>query len=275
MTIRNMTLDDLQQVLLWAEQEGWNPGIDDAFAFFAADPKGFFIKEVGGRPTAAISVVNHNAAFAFLGLYLCRSDSRGQGYGIEIWRHAIRHAGARSIGLDGVPEQQANYAKSGFTKTGRTIRYQGQLPHEDAKHVRLAQGDDLERLIAADALVTGVSRTAFSRAWFSPAQTRQTHVLTASDASAFATTRACSDGIKVGPIHANSADEVMRLLMAAPRKSAQSALYVDVPEGCTAFADLLESQGFTAVIETARMYSGTPPKSLTPSYYAIASMELG
>ena len=130
MTIRMMTLGDLQEVLGWAGDEGWNPGLDDAEAFLAADPLGFLITEVGGERAAAISVVNHDPGFAFLGLYLCKPQFRGQGTGLDVWREGIAHAGGRSIGLDGVPEQQDNYAQSGFIKYSSTIRFEGRLDAE-------------------------------------------------------------------------------------------------------------------------------------------------
>ena len=46
---RTMTPDDLRTVLDWAAAEGWNPGHDDATAFHAADPEGFFVAEEDGR----------------------------------------------------------------------------------------------------------------------------------------------------------------------------------------------------------------------------------
>ena len=276
MTIRRMTLEDLQMVLGWAADEGWNPGIDDATAFFTADPEGFFISEVAGKPAAAISVVNHNAEFAFLGLYLCRPEFRGQGLGIDIWRFGLEHAGARCVGLDGVPQQQDNYMKSGFTKTGRTIRYQGTLPKKTTEHIRLANTSDIPALVKADALATGFTRSAFSRSWLSNTQTRQTSLLLdGSDTLAFATSRQCADGVKVGPLQAETAEQALDLAMATQRESSASSIFVDVPDHSEHLSELLERHGFTPVFETARMYSHTPPDNRTPSYCAIATMELG
>ena len=115
-----MSIEELEEVLGWAADEGWNPGLDDAKAFYAADPAGFLVKEVQKEIVAAISVVNHDPHFAFLGLYLCKPQYRGQGHGIDVWHAGIAHAGSRSIGLDGVPDQQENYARSGFVKCGST-----------------------------------------------------------------------------------------------------------------------------------------------------------
>ncbi|MEO0387662.1 MAG: GNAT family N-acetyltransferase, partial [Pseudomonadota bacterium] len=111
---RTAPRDALDTMLDWAAAEGWNPGLDDAAAFFAADPDGFFVTlDDAGQPVAAISVVNHTPTFAFLGLYIVRPSDRGRGNGLALWRHALAHAGPRSIGLDGVEAQQDNYAASG------------------------------------------------------------------------------------------------------------------------------------------------------------------
>ena len=101
MILRNADLSELETVLDWAAAEGWNPGLADAEAFYTADPQGFFVAEADGAPVAAISVVNHDAKNAFLGLYICKPEVRGQGIGFALWQHALRHAGDRSVGLDG------------------------------------------------------------------------------------------------------------------------------------------------------------------------------
>ena len=54
---RPMSAAELETVMGWAAEEGWNPGLADAAAFHAADPEGFFLTLVGGEPVAAISVV--------------------------------------------------------------------------------------------------------------------------------------------------------------------------------------------------------------------------
>ena len=82
-----MSVDELDTVLSWAADEGWNPGLADAEAFHAVDPEGFFKATVKGEPVAAISVINHDSENSFLGLYLCRPEWRGRGIGFKTWRH--------------------------------------------------------------------------------------------------------------------------------------------------------------------------------------------
>ena len=52
-----------QRSLDWAATEGWNPGLDDAAAFQAADPDGFLGAFVDGEMVAGISAVAYDDRF--------------------------------------------------------------------------------------------------------------------------------------------------------------------------------------------------------------------
>ena len=276
MTTRAMTLAELQTVLDWAADEGWNPGLDDAQAMHAADPHGFFVKVVDGAPVAAVSVVNHTPDFAFLGLYLCRPEFRGQGHGMDVWRAGIAHAGGRSIGLDGVPEQQANYAKSGFVKYGRTVRFEGRIDAAPDPRVGLAPEGDIGALIAFDARMCGMDRTAFAASWFNSSANRQTVVLKDRGAiTGCATFRRCRAGVKIGPLYAASQRDAQALLASNPFAQADDPVLVDVPDPESPLGTGLKAQGFQPVFETARMFTGERPDADPTPFHAIATMELG
>jgi hypothetical protein len=269
--IRPMTLPDLETVLTWAADEGWNPGLDDAEPFHQADPEGFLIKHVDGRPTAAISVVNHSEDYAFLGLYLCRPEFRGQGHGLDIWRAGLAHAGTRTVGLDGVPAQQQNYARSGFVRAGRTVRYRGRMAPRPDHTLREAQPDDIRRLAEAEAWATGTRRDRFLGEWFRTTPDRRTLVDPAHDA--YATIRRCREGWKIGPL-AGPSTEVAVALMEALLPD-EAPVSIDLPEESSSLAAVLSAAGFESVFETARMYLGEPPVQAPPSCYAVATLELG
>ncbi len=133
--IRPMRPDEISIAVDWAAAEGWNPGFADAACFAAVDPQGFFIGEVDGAP-AAVSCVNYNAGFAFLGFFIVRADLRGRGYGSRIWNAAMTHAGPRIVGLDGVVAQQQNYRKSGFEYAYANVRYGGSVVAPAAPQAR-------------------------------------------------------------------------------------------------------------------------------------------
>src|SRR5262249_16644187 len=100
--IRAMRPEEIAIAGDWAAGEGGSPGLGDGVCFNRVDPDGFLIGELDGAPAATISCLNYDSAFAFLGFYIVRRDLRGRGYGLRIWNAAIAHAGARTIGLDGV-----------------------------------------------------------------------------------------------------------------------------------------------------------------------------
>lgn len=273
--MRTAREDEIALLLDWAAAEGWNPGLDDARAFFAADPGGFFVAERAGAPVAAISVVNHSADFAFLGLYLCLPAFRGQGIGYALWKHALEHAGPRTVGLDGVADQQANYARSGFVRTGSTTRLEGRLPAGDPSGIRDLGAGDLAAAAALDRAANGVERPAFLEAWLGESPTRTSVVLEGQGGIAgLATARACRAGCKIGPVVAPDLEAALALAAAAARRIGAEDAIIDVPEDQPEFRAALEDLGFVPTFATARMYRGAIPAT-SPALFAIATMELG
>jgi GNAT superfamily N-acetyltransferase len=272
---REMTPADLSLVLDWAAAEGWNPGLEDAEAFHAADPGGFFVAEEQGVPVAAISVVNHSDSFAFLGLYLCQPDWRGRGIGYGLWQHAIGHAGTRTVGLDGVPDQQANYARSGFVHAGATTRYAGQVAAKASARVRSATDADIPDLIALEAGASGWFKPAYLSAWFGQSAQRTTYVLGRADGAilSMVTVRACREGAKIGPLVAADAEDALALLHHAATAFGE-ALIIDVPGSSQGLAGICQSLGLAPGFHTARMYRGAG-QAARSWFYAVASLELG
>ncbi|WP_297778535.1 GNAT family N-acetyltransferase [uncultured Roseovarius sp.] len=271
---RTATLPEVERMLDWAADEGWNPGRDDAAAFYAADPQGFFVAEVERQAVAAISVVNHSKSYAFLGLYLCRPDFREQGIGFALWQHAITHAGGRTVGLDGVPAQEANYAKSGFVLADRTRRLTGVIAI-DAPSLPVATQEDFATLARLDKAATGVSRERFLGEWLRNGPTRKTVLLReGADVTGFATARLCREGVKIGPIVVSDAAAALHLAHQAAATLAEPLAIIDVPDRCAAFGALLRQTGFVEGFATARMYRGVGP-DIGATLHAVGTMELG
>ena len=272
---RTANLDDVERMVDWAAREGWNPGLDDAAAFHRSDPGGFFVAEAGGEPVASISVVNHSDTFAFLGFYICRPEWRGAGIGLALWRHALAHAGGRTVGLDGVAAQEANYARSGFARTGASVRHEGRLDARDDPRIRPLRAEDIDAVLRLDTEAGGVARPAFLRAWVAGTETRRTVVLGSEGrAAGFATVRMCRDGVKIGPVIAPTAADALALAEAAVAQFPGERTIIDVPSSNTDLTAALRDRGFRETFATARMYRGTPPH-VSARLQAIATMELG
>jgi len=265
-----MTNGDLETVLGWAEDLGWNPGHEDAAVFCATDPSGFFVSRVGGTPVAAISVVNHSDAFAFLGLYICVPEWRGRGVGLDLWQIALMHADQRTIGLDGVPEQQQNYEASGFVGSGRTTRYIGSIGG-DAGQVAKADPSMVDALASLEAKATGYRKRVFMRHWLTPCATRKTLAL--QDAQGFVTVRKCKMGAKIGPLVAQCLEDAKSLLHAAASVFG-GPVTIDVPDDAGGLAAYCTYLGMTSDFSTTRMYRGRAPRP-GGLIHAVATLELG
>lgn len=274
---RNATQEELVPILEWAAQEGWNPGLQDAAAFWQADPEGFFVATVGGELVAAISVVNHTEGFAFLGLYIAHPASRGRGIGYGLWQHALKHAGTRVVGLDGVPDQQANYAASGFALFSATTRFTGAVAAVESEGIRLAAPEDVAVLIDMEAAASGVRKPTYLQAWFTPAESRQTWVAQGEGGLAgYCTARRCREGLKIGPLLAES-EEDAQALIAHVAAQMSGPVTLDVPDTSGPLKTMCETLGLAPGFATARMYRGTPVPvgAAQGGYFAVSTLELG
>lgn len=256
--IRTMSVADLALAVDWAATEGWNPGLDDVAPFHAADPDGYFMGFRGGTPVAAISVVNYGDRFAFLGFYIVAPGHRGEGHGLATWRAALAHAGDRTVGLDGVVDQQANYARSGFVLAGRNIRYAGRPEATGPRSPAVVpvEGALVEAVVAYDRPFFAGPRAAFLRPWLAPPRTALAYLRDGAVAG-YGVVRRCRSGVKIGPLFAD--DEVV----------------VDPPEQNAAATALAARHGLAPVFETARMYRGRAPVLPIGRTYGITTLELG
>jgi hypothetical protein len=266
-----MTRADLDRTLDWAAAEGWNPGLRDAEAFHAADPEGFLCSD-----HASIAAIRTGSGQGFIGLYLVRSESRGQGHGLAIWRAAVARLAGRNIGLDGVVAQQENYRRSGFRFSWNNARYAADAPRLPAAAHRAEPARLDAALVAFDAAHSGAPRPGFLRAWIeTPGHVAL--VTRAGDAvTGFGVIRPCRSGSKVGPLFADSPDIAGSLLAAlGARRTVEGPLILDLPENHAAAVALAERAGMRKNFETARMYTAGAPPLRRAGIFAVASFELG
>jgi ribosomal protein S18 acetylase RimI-like enzyme len=281
LAIRAMTPVDLDVAIGWAAAEGWNPGAGDATAFRVADPEGFLIGTIDTEPVACISVVNYGDAFAFLGLYICRPEFRGRGYGRALWQAGIAHAAGRTVGLDGVVDQQANYARSGFAFAHRTMRYGGVIATmETAKSQIVELRPDRPRglagsIVAYDRAFFPGTRDAFLRAWLAPPHRRTVVWIEENAIRGYGCIRTCGDPWKIGPLFADTPAIAEHLFDALTSRLGDATVFLDVPEPNAAAITLAKRHGLSPVFETARMYRGAPPALPLDRTFGITTLELG
>ena len=279
--VRRMTLADVETALEWAAEEGWNPGLDDARAFFAADNQGFFMGTWDGAPIGCISAVAYGDAFGFIGLYIVRPEWRGKGFGMRLWNAGMDYLGTRNIGLDGVLAQQPNYRKSGFVLAYRNVRYEGVACADDKPVDGVTIGDarsvPFERLLDYDTGMFACPRATFLRAWLSQprAHARACVALDGHAVRGLAAIRRCGTGHKIGPLFADDRAAARALYRALVSGVPGEPVFLDVPESNPAAVALAVEHDMKSVFETARMYTRAAPGVPLDRVFGVTTFELG
>jgi hypothetical protein len=275
--IRAMTPAELDLAIEWAAEEGWNPGLVDAACFHAADPQGFLMAFCDGEPAASISVVRYEAAFGFLGFYIARPPFRGRGYGLRLWQAGMARLEGRTVGLDGVVAQQANYARSGFVLAHRNIRFGGDVRVEAPSDARLAAVDDdlVPAVLAFDRRFFPAARESFLRCWLRPDRRSALALVENGRVQGYGVIRDGRTGRKIGPLFAAGEGDADVLFRGLASTAGGGLVFLDVPEPNQPALALAARYGLTPAFETARMYRGAAPALPLNRIYGITSFELG
>jgi GNAT superfamily N-acetyltransferase len=275
--IAPMSRADLDIALGWAKAEGWNPGLADADCFWAADPTGFLMGRLDGVPVGCISAVSWGPDFGFVGLYIMTPEQRGRGYGIQLWRAAIDMMGDRTIGLDGVVAQQANYARSGFAKAHVNARYRWQTPRmrprPDHRLLPVTR-ENFDGILALDRACFPAPREAFLRCWLRPPRAALVLVEDGT-VRGYGVMRDSVQGKKIGPLFAETPAMAEALLLGFAEEAPGETLFIDMPASNPAAGGMATKYEMDKVFETARMYRGRAPDLPMHTIFGITTLELG
>lgn len=272
-TIRTLLESEVETLVDWAAVEGWNPGFGDAAVFRAADPEGFIGAFVDGEMVAGISAVAYGDDFGFIGLYICRPDRRGEGHGKAVWDAGMTRLGNRTVGLDGVAEQRANYRRMGFVPAHETVRYSGPVVGL-AGGGSIAAAGDVADILAYDRTCFPALRQAFLGGWLRPPRIALV-AMNSGSVSGYGVARQCREGFKVGPLFADDTHVALQLLGALAAPMAGDALHIDVPAANSGFIAALQAGGLSAGFTTTRMYRGGVPRVASSKVFGITTLELG
>ncbi|MGG9999225.1 GNAT family N-acetyltransferase [Pseudovibrio ascidiaceicola] len=277
--IRVMDEDGILTMLDWAAQEGWNPGEDDAPSYYAADPGGFLGCYLNNQLVSMVSAVQYGEAFGFLGFYICHPEFRRQGLGAVIWNAAMKRLEGRTIGLDGVVEEQDNYAKSGFKLVHQNMRYSGlsdvTMPMD--QRISIIGKGILPSIIEYDRNYFPAERSAFLERWMEPMNPmrRGLYLVEEGIVRGYGVIRAARDGYRIGPMVAETPEGADLLFRALAGSAKGQMINIDLPLPNEQAVELAERYDLSPVFATARMYKGQDPNLPLDKIYSFASYELG
>ena len=280
---------DVPVVTGWARRQGFAPGLGDVAIYRQTDRQGIWVGWLGTERIGCICGVRYNAAYGFIGLYLVAPPWRGQGYGLQLWRHAMAHLeDLPCIGLEAAPTMQDAYAGWGFKPASPTHRWRilsdgaepaGQDPA--AETWQLLADDAIPQMAVQrfDAQREPSPRPHFLAHWLNhPAGS----VLALMDGDGtchgFGRIRPCllehGEGWRIGPLMAESPGAASQLLRGLLARHAGVVL-IDAPEANGAASELLAGLGFAVIGHTIRMYRGERPAVSLADVYGLACLELG
>ncbi|WP_243902665.1 GNAT family N-acetyltransferase [Aetokthonos hydrillicola] len=274
--VRRANRLELDLVISWAADEGWNPGIYDAECFYQCDQHGFLLGELDGEPIGSISAVAYDQFFGFVGLYIVKPQFRGRGFGMKLWHAAMVYLGTeRNIGLDGVVAQQDNYRKSGFQLAYNHIRYEGVGGGVVPPGVVELNTLTFEELVIYDRQLFPAERSVFLQNWIHQPESASFGIITDKHLVGYGVIRTCGIGFKIGPLFANDEQIAETIFQALVAKSPDKKVFLDVPDVNPHAIALAQRHGMKPVFEAARMYTQSPPNLPVNHIFGVTTLELG
>ncbi|HET7900597.1 MAG TPA: GNAT family N-acetyltransferase [Candidatus Nanopelagicales bacterium] len=282
--VRPLTRDELDVVLSWCVDAGWNPGLHDADALWAADPDALWGVEVDGVLVGAGSTVRRGSRAGGVGLLVVDPAHRRQGIGSMTFPFLVDGALSRlepgaGIALD-CPEAHQDFCERfGFVPIRRIARstttvqpgrrgpYAGQL--------RALAQLPFDKLVAYDAQFAGGERPEWLRAWMTPRDGLGIGAYEAGRFLGIGVIRRARDGHRIGPFYAESREVAEDLYSALTHTVVGQRISLDVPLEDTDVVAFATSKGFTVASEVVHMQLGEVDGGAREHVYGEASPQYG
>jgi GNAT superfamily N-acetyltransferase len=281
LVIRGMMRPELDTLVEWAADEGWNPGETDAQIFWNTDPEGFVAAEIGGELIGGGSIVSYRGRFGFMGFFIVRPDHRSQGIGRQLWFHRrdlliSRLQAPAVIGMDGVFDMQDFYARGGFAFCNRDLRFEGVCAATTPADILVdLSAVSFAEVYQYDAAHFPAPRERFLRAWIAQPNSRALGAVRNGILAGYGVIRPCRRGFKIGPLFAADSDTAEALFLGLGDIAPGEPIFLDVPENNPLAMALARRHNLREVFGCARMYYGPPPVLPHREIFGVTTFELG
>jgi ribosomal protein S18 acetylase RimI-like enzyme len=286
MTIRNMQRPEVDVLVNWAAQEGWNPGLHDAETFWQTDSKAFIAALVQDKMIGGGAITSYEGIYGFMGFFIVKPEYRGLGLGRKLWyfrrqRMLERLSPGASVGLDAAFQMQDFYGEGGFKFSHRNLRFSMAVPLKVASNgsgnfeiLPLAE-IPFDQLLQYDVTCFPAGREKFLRTWLNQEGAQALGVLQSGTLKGYGVIRRCGEGCKVGPLFANNGQLAEALLIELTKFSSGGAVFLDVPENNQEAMALVKKYNMKEVFGCARMYLGSKPNIAHERIFGVTTFELG
>lgn len=287
LSIRPMTLEELELALEWAAQEGWNVGKYDAKPYLAQDINGFKLLLLDEVPIGCISVTKYDN-FVFLGLFIIKAEYRSKGYGTYLWDTILAELNAEpSVGLYAVPKQISRYKTSGFNNAFGLQRWNTEAPSNPLSTSNTCvtldnHTDFFNKTVSYDEKIFSARREAFLKTMLDMPGINAFIKCEQNEVVGYGLIRHCKNGYRIGPLYADdfeTAKSLIESLLDVVATTGQPII-LDAPISNKFIMGLAEYFNLKQIPEndTELMFKGNLPTVMIDSAsknYAVASLELG
>lgn len=273
--IREASIKDMDFLIAQAKEEGWNPGLHDAAAFYSCDPHGFYLCLNGEEKVGCISGVSYDESFGFIGFYIVLQAYRHLGLGHQLWKKAAEHLGGRTIGLDGVLQQQKNYEESGFKLYYNNHRFEGKGQGRASSELISLNKVPFDVLLKYDYPIFGIDRSVFLQHWIQMPNAISLAKYEKGKLLGYGVIRSCFYGYKIGPLFADRLDIALEIFESLSFHAKDAPVFLDIPEVNPEALQIVEQFHLKPVFQTVRMYTKMPPKQELNKIFGVTSFELG
>ena len=279
--LTKLNFKELETLISWAKEEGWDPGLNDAAIFWETDPNGFYGYFYNKELIAGGAVISYNGEFGFMGLFIVHPKYRHLGIGRKLWHQRRDKLLSKinkdaSIGMDGVVAMQDFYHKGGFNIAFRDERHE-RLGEKFVLDIHLSKVSELDTsaILKYDAVCFGFHRPQFLIPWLTQPCGFSFKYVENNLLKGYATMRKTEKGYKICPLFADDKFVAEELYKACLNEASNELVYIDIPMINQLAIDLVKKYQTTYIFECARMYLNKIPTVPYEKIFGITTFELG
>lgn len=274
--VRKMTRKELDLAIEWAAKEGWNPGLYDAEAFYAADPQGYYIGLLNDEPIGVVSAISYDENYGFVGFYIIKPEHRGKRYGLILLNAAMQHLEGKNVGTDGVLHKQQTYSHLfGMKFAYKNVRYEGIARKATSKNTVELKTIPFKDVLEYDTMMFPAKRESFLKEWIKQPENYSLATTKNNKLTGFGVIRKCHKGYKIGPIFADNKEYAQDIFNGLISNIEGETFYFDSPEANPDAIKIAEDYNMEVVFGTARMYLKEQPDIPIHKLFGVTTFELG
>lgn len=270
-----MTRSEMDLAVRWAAEEGWNPGVHDAEAFYAAYPSAFFVADREGEVVGTVSIVSYPGDVCFAAFLMVRPHMRGHGIGGMLLDHLQAVGKGKNIGGDGVVAMLPTYAARGYKFAHWHLRFKGVGGGDEDRDLTDLVDVSFEELSRYDRSIFPAPRDEFLRSFLGQEGTRTLVSIDGGKITGYGTIRPSMTGHRIGPLFADDRPTAERIMRALVANIPGEPFFIDVPEPNAPAMAMVHDHEMVEVFRAGRIYSKRAPDVPLGKVFGLTTMELG